>query len=35
VEADYEIVPTQDARNLVAYLLSLDRTYPLKEAPEK
>jgi cytochrome c oxidase cbb3-type subunit 2 len=31
----YEIVPTQEARNLVAYLLSLDRSYPLKEAPEK
>jgi len=30
--AGYEIVPTQDARDLVAYLLSLDRTQPLPEA---
>ncbi len=29
----YEIVPTQDARALVAYLLSLNRNYSLKEAP--
>jgi cytochrome c oxidase cbb3-type subunit II len=29
----YEIVPTHDAEALVAYLLSLDHTYPLKEAP--
>jgi cytochrome c oxidase cbb3-type subunit 2 len=31
----YEIVPTADAKALVAYLKSLDRTYPLTEAPEK
>jgi cytochrome c oxidase cbb3-type subunit 2 len=31
----YEIVPTAEARQLVAYLMSLDRTYPLKEVPEK
>ena len=30
-----EIVPTDDAKALVAYLQSLDRTYPLTEAPEK
>jgi cytochrome c oxidase cbb3-type subunit 2 len=29
----YEIVPTQEARALVAYLLSLNRSYPLPEAP--
>lgn len=28
-----EIVPTYDAKALVAYLLSLDRSYPLPEAP--
>jgi cytochrome c oxidase cbb3-type subunit 2 len=33
VEDGYEIVPTYEAKALVAYLLSLDRTYPLKEAP--
>jgi cytochrome c oxidase cbb3-type subunit 2 len=35
----YEVVPTQDARNLAAYLLSLKHNYPLTEAgatpPEK
>ncbi len=29
----YEIVPTEDARALVAYLKSLDHTYALPEAP--
>ncbi|MEM1059217.1 MAG: cbb3-type cytochrome c oxidase subunit II [Verrucomicrobiota bacterium] len=29
----YEIVPTQEARDLVAYLLSLKRNYPLPEVP--
>lgn len=28
----YEIVPTEDARALVAYLLSMDRTFPLEDA---
>jgi cytochrome c oxidase cbb3-type subunit 2 len=28
----YEVVPTQDARNLAAYLLSLKHNYPLPEA---
>ncbi len=32
VAAGYEIVPTAEARQLVAYLLSLDRTHPLAEA---
>ncbi|PTY06733.1 cytochrome-c oxidase [Verrucomicrobia bacterium LW23] len=32
--AGYEIVPTQDARDLVAYLLSLNRSYSLKEVKE-
>lgn len=31
----YEVVPTADARALVAYLLSLKRDYPLPEAPEE
>jgi len=31
VEAGYEVVPTDDTRALVAYLLSLDRSHPLKE----
>ena len=31
----YEIVPTEDARALVAYLMSLDRSYPLPEAPKE
>ena len=30
--AGYEVVPTADARNLVAYLLSLKHDYPLPEA---
>lgn len=30
---DHEIVPTAEAKQLVAYLLSLDRTHPLPEAP--
>lgn len=29
----YEVVPTEDAKALVAYLLSLRQNYPLKEAP--
>ncbi|MCC7518476.1 MAG: cbb3-type cytochrome c oxidase subunit II [Verrucomicrobiae bacterium] len=29
----WEVVPTPDAKALVAYLLSLDRSYPLPEAP--
>ncbi len=31
VEAGYEMVPNNDAKALVAYLLSLDRSHPLKE----
>ena len=31
--AGYEVVPTDDAKALVAYLLSLKRNYPLLEAP--
>ncbi|MCS7063263.1 MAG: cbb3-type cytochrome c oxidase subunit II [Methylacidiphilales bacterium] len=31
----YEVVPTAEARALVAYLISLDRTYPLPEIPEQ
>jgi cytochrome c oxidase cbb3-type subunit II len=27
----WEIVPTQDAKNLVAYLMSLDQSHPLNE----
>jgi len=30
----YEIIPTYEAEALVAYLLSLNRNYPLPEAPE-
>jgi cytochrome c oxidase cbb3-type subunit 2 len=30
----YEVVPTEDAKALVAYLISLNREYPLPEAPE-
>lgn len=30
-EEGYEIVPKQEAKDLVAYLLSLDRSHPLKE----
>lgn len=29
--AGYEIVPTYDAKCLVAYLMSLDQSHPLKE----
>ena len=29
--ADYEVVPKDDAKALVAYLLSLDRSHPVKE----
>lgn len=32
--AGYEVVPTHEAEALVAYLLSLNRNYPLPEAPE-
>lgn len=32
-EAGYEIIPTREAKALVAYLLSLDRTYSLPEDP--
>lgn len=31
----YEVVPTEDAKALVAYLLSLKRNYPLPESPEE
>ena len=31
----YEVVPTTDAKNLVAYLLALRHDYPLPEAPVK
>ena len=31
--AGYEVVPTDDANALVAYLLSMKRNYPLPEAP--
>ena len=31
----YEVVPSQDAKVLAAYLLSLKRNYPLPEAPEE
>jgi cytochrome c oxidase cbb3-type subunit 2 len=31
----YEVVPTAEAKNLVAYLLSLRHDYPLPEAPLK
>ena len=30
----YEIVPTQEGKALVGYLLSLKKNYPLPEAPE-
>lgn len=32
--AGYEVVPSHEAEALVAYLLSLNRNYPLPEAPE-
>jgi cytochrome c oxidase cbb3-type subunit 2 len=31
--ASYEVIPTDDANALVAYILSLKRNYPLPEAP--
>lgn len=34
-KAGYEVIPTEDAKNLVAYLLSLRHDYPLPEAPVK
>ena len=33
-KAGYEVVPTQQAEALVAYLLSLNQNYPLPESPE-
>lgn len=33
--AGYEVVPSEDAKALAAYLISLNRRYPLQEAPEK
>lgn len=33
VEEGYEVVPKPEAKALVAYLLSLDRSHPLKEVP--
>jgi cytochrome c oxidase cbb3-type subunit 2 len=30
----FEVVPTEDAKSLVAYLLSLKRDYPLPESPQ-
>ena len=32
--AGYEIVPTSEGKELVGYLLSLKKNYPLPEAPE-
>lgn len=32
-ERGFEVIPTEDAKALVAYLLSLKRDYPLPEAP--
>lgn len=32
--AGYEVIPTEQAKALVAYLISLNRDYPLEEAPE-
>ena len=29
----YEVIPTDDAKALVAYLLSLNQNYPLPESP--
>lgn len=34
-KAGYEVVPTAEAKDLVAYLLSLRHDYPLPEAPVK
>ena len=33
IEEGYEVVPTQEAKTLVAYLQSLDKNYSLPEAP--
>lgn len=33
--AGYEVVPTREAKDLVAYLLSLNRSHPLKEAKQE
>jgi len=30
----YEVVPTEDAKALVAFMLSLNKSYPLPESPE-
>jgi len=35
IEPGYEVVPTRDAKTLVAYLRSLDKSYSLPEAPSK
>ncbi len=35
IEPGYEVVPTRDAKTLVAYLRSLDKSYALPEAPSK
>ena len=35
VQEDYEIIPTEEAKALVAYLLSLDQSYSLPESPIK
>jgi cytochrome c oxidase cbb3-type subunit 2 len=32
---DFEVVPTEDAKMLAAYLLSLKRDYPLPETPQE
>ncbi len=32
LEAGYEVVPKADAKSLVSYLMSLDRSHPLREA---
>ena len=34
-EPGYEIVPTDEARALVGYLLSLDHSHTLKEVPQE
>jgi len=33
IKEGYEVVPTEDAKHLVAYLLSLNESYSLPEAP--
>jgi cytochrome c oxidase cbb3-type subunit 2 len=35
VEDGYEVVPTEQAKALVAYLMSLDRSHPLKEVKQE